>query len=250
MLRVLLTGLIAASAWNGATAADIDHARQYEACMALAEREPDDAFSSALTWRDVGGGDAADHCIAKALFFLKQYSEAARRFEELAQKVVAEPEFKAALLGHAAQGWLLDGNPEHADDVLSAAIELRPGNTDLLIDRGLARADMHRYKAAVEDFSRAIALDNRLSEAFAFRASAYRYLDDLNAARADIERALTIDPDNMQALLERGIIRRLMGDDAGAREDWILVLRLAPATPTAKSAQANLQILDSGVPSE
>ncbi len=250
MLKRLLTALIVPLAWNAAAAEEIDHARQYEACMALAEREPDDAFDSALAWREMGGGDAADHCMAKALLYLKQYGEAARRFEDLAQRVVAVPEFKAALLGQAAQGWMLEGNPERADDVLTVAIELRPGNTDLLIDRGLARAEMHRYQSAIEDFSRAIAQNPRLSDAFAFRASAYRYLDKLGAALADAEQALTINPDNREALLERGNIRRLKGDEAGARADWLLVLQLAPSTPAAQSAQANLQILDSGVPRE
>jgi tetratricopeptide (TPR) repeat protein len=246
MLKALCIGAIGLLAVAGAVAEEIDHARQYEACMALADREPDDAFDAALAWRDMGGGDAADHCMAKALLFLGQHAEAAQRFEDLAQHIKAEPEFKAALFGHAAQGWMLDGNPERAEDVLTAALELSPNNVGLLVDRGLARAETHRYQAAEDDFSAAIEIDGRRAEAFAFRAAARRYLDKLDDSLADAEQALLIDPDNAAAVLERGMIRRLSGDDDGARQDWLLVIDMAPGTQTASTAQVNLQIMDSG----
>ncbi|MBL6929343.1 MAG: hypothetical protein ISR44_09240 [Rhodospirillales bacterium] len=230
-----------------AKASEIDHVRQYQACMALAEREADDAFDAALVWRELGGGDAADHCIAKALLYLKQYAESAARFEALAQKVVAEPGFKADLLGHAAQGWLLADDPERADDVLSAALGLKPDDTDLLVDRGLARAEMHRYAAAETDFTHAIGINPRRAEAFVFRAAARRYMDDLNNAAADTEQALLIDPENPLALLERGIIRRLSGNDEGAREDWLLVIEVSPDTQASRTAQTNLQKMDAGL---
>lgn len=229
-------------------AEEIDHARQYEACMALAEREADDAFDSALAWRELGGGDAADHCIAKALLYLKQYAESATRFEALAQKIVAEPAFKADLLGHSAQGWLLADDPERADDVLTAALGLKPDDPDLWVDRGLARAAMRRYSAAIADLSRAIEIDPRRTEAYTFRAAARRYMDDLDPAIADAEQALVIDPENPHALLERGIIRRLKGDDGGAREDWMLVIEVSPGTQAARTAQTNLQKMDAGTP--
>ena len=45
-------------------------------------------------------------------------------------------------------------------------------------------------------------------------------------------------------LLERGNIRRLTGDDAGARGDWLRVVMEAPGTLAAQSAQTNLERLD------
>jgi hypothetical protein len=41
-------------------------------------------------------------------------------------------------------------------------------------------------------------------------------------------------------LLERGNLRSLKSDDAGAKADWQQVLRLGPGTPAAASAQKNL----------
>lgn len=118
---VLATALAAAPA----PAAEIDNAAQYRACMALAAQDPEQALEKAMAWRDTGGGDAARHCVAKALMGLGQYDEAARRFEALAQDIKAEPAFKARILGHAAQAWLMDGSAERAQGVLAAALRLQ-----------------------------------------------------------------------------------------------------------------------------
>ncbi len=76
------------------------------------------------------------------------------------------------------------------------------------------------------------------------RASAYRYLDALELARDDIDRALARGPDNPDGLLERGILRRLAGDAPGARDDWLRAIALAEGTPVADSARADLERLD------
>lgn len=242
----LLGGLAVLTALSGASAAEIDRVNQYRSCMALAEQQPKQAFEDALAWQGLGGGDAAEHCAAKALLFLGQYGEAAQRFEDLAQRIKAGPDTKAALLGQAAQGWMLANKAERADDVLTAALGLRPEDAGLLVDRGLARAQMKRYGKAVEDFSAAIAVEPRRAEAYAFRAAAYRYLEKLDLAAADAEMALRIEPENPEALLERGFIHRLRGDNAGARSDWMLVIEVAPGTPAARTAQDNIQIMDAG----
>ena len=239
-----LAGGYLAVAPAAAPAAEIDHAREYSACMTLVQRDAEEAFESALAWRDMGGGDAASHCIAAALLGLKQYAEAARRFETLARKVKAKPRFKAQLLAHAAQAWLLDDKPGRADSVLTAALKLNPDAADLLIDRAVARAAMKLYREAVEDLDRAVELEPGRADAFVFRASAYRYLDSLELAAADAERALALDADHPEGLLERGIVRRLKGDDDGARRDWLTVLTIAPGTSAARAARANLEKMD------
>lgn len=226
------------------TAEERNNARRYAACMAQAENAPGDAFDTALAWRDMGGGDAAEHCMAKALFYLKQYPEAAQRFEDLARKVNEGPGFKAALLDQAAQAWQLADNAQRAEQVLTVALKLAPDALDLLIDRGRARADLSWYKAAVTDFSRAIELYPRSVTAYTYRAAAYRYLNDLKAAMADAEKALELDSEDPDALLERGILRRLAGDEAGARADWMLAIEVAPDTPVARTARANLQRME------
>ena len=241
---IVFTALAAAHAAAAAPAAEIDHADEYGACMDLASRDPEEAFDKALAWRDLGGGNAARHCVAKALMGLGQYDEAARRFEALAQGIKAEPAFKAQILGHAAQAWLMDGETERAREVLAAALKLKPGDIDLLVDRAVVLATQGKYQDAIKDLDRAIAGAPFRAEVLVFRASARRRLGDLESAETDVARALALDVNHPDGLLERGILRRLRGDDDGARRDWLKVLGLVADGPLAEAARANIEKMD------
>ncbi len=248
LARPLAALALAALPVVSAAATEIDHARAYATCMALAQRDPEEAFESALAWRDMGGGDAARHCAATALIGLGLYEEAAGRLETLAREIKAEPGFKAEILAHAGQAWLLGGNPQRAYAVLSAALKLRPDDAGLLVDRATVLAASGDYRNAVADLDHAIERDPARADAFVFRASAHRFLDHLERAEADAERALALDPRHAEGLLEHGIIRRLRGDDAGARRDWLELLRTAPGTPAAEAARTNLARMDVAEP--
>ena len=240
---IYIFGCVTATAGT-ATAADADSRRQYDACMALARDNPEQGFDRAITWRGLGGGDAAEHCAAAALIGLGQYANAATRLEALAAKSKHIPQVKAGLLAHAAQAWLLGGKSQRAEGVLTAALKLTPDDAALLVDRAEAKAGQKNYQGAVDDLTEAIRRDNRRPDSFVFRATAYRFLDRLELADADVEKALVLEPGHVEGLLERGILRRLKGDDAGARQDWLQVLRLAPKSPAADAARANLEAMD------
>jgi tetratricopeptide (TPR) repeat protein len=79
-----------------------------------------------------------------------------------------------------------------------------------------------------------------------FRAAAWRQLDRAEPARRDIERALELDPENAEALLERGILRQLAGDTEGARIDWERAIELAPHSAIADLALQNLALNEAG----
>jgi regulator of sirC expression with transglutaminase-like and TPR domain len=222
----------------------IDHAYQYQACMTLAREAPQEAFETALTWRGLGGGDAAEHCVAVALIGLGQHTKAAARLEALARKTKQGAAIKAGLLAHAAQAWILAGRAMRAESVLTAALKLTPSDSALMVDRAQARAGYRDYAGAVEDLSRAIELGGGAADAFVFRASAYRHLDRLELALADIEKALAFRPTHPEGLLERGILRRLREDNDGARQDWLVILRTAPGSPAADAARRNLESMD------
>ena len=61
-----------------------------------------------------------------------------------------------------------------------------------------------------------------------------------------LDRALAADPEDPEALLERGVLRQRRGDPAGARADWERAVELAPDTPAGELAQQNLALLDAG----
>ena len=241
-----LFGALLGLSWAlDAGAAELDHAREYEACMTLARDDPEEAFESALAWEVLGGMEAARHCAAVALIGLGHHREAASRLEALVDDLRrSRPDLRVEVLAQAGQAWLLAGETERAYAVQSAALQLDPRNVELLVDRGVTLATAENYRAALDDLSAAANLAPDRPDILVYRASAQRYLGALPQALADVEWALALQPDNPDGLLERGNLRRLQGDAAGARADWLRVLDLAAATPAGDAARANLEALD------
>ncbi len=218
--------LCAAAIPAGAQGSTIDHAHQYAACMTLARATPKDGFEKAL----VGRG---------------QYEEAAVRLERLAQEATAATaKLRPDLLAQSGQAWLMAGEYMRAHAVQSAALKLAPDNVELLIDRSITLASAANYWEAVDDLSQALDLAPERADVRILRASAYRYLDAIPLAQADIDLALARDPDNPFGILERGILRRFAGDNAGARADWLRVLSLAPDGLAGDAARAYLEKMD------
>lgn len=228
-------------------AAELNHSREYARCMGLAPSDPNDAFEMATAWKSMGGGDAAEHCAAVALYYSGKPEYAARRLEVLAETIIATPEFKGEILGQAGRAWLSHGNAARAEATLTEAAKFLRGRPGILVDRSEARAELGDYKGAVEDLTNAISADASRADAFAFRASAYRYLDELGKARADIEAALILKPDAPEALLERGILFRLADNKDAARADWLKVLELDPDGEAGRLARANIEKMDVNV---
>ena len=233
----LFGALLGLSCGLGAEAAELDHAQEYEACMTLARDDPEEVFETALAWEALGGAEAARHCAAVALIGLGHHAEAAARLEALADDLRrSRPDLIVGVLAQAGQAWLLAGETERAYAVQTAALELEPGNVELLVDRGVTLATAENYRAALDDLSAAANLASDRPDILVYRASAQRYLGALPRAMADVEWALALQPDNPDGLLERGNLRRLQGDAAGARADWLRVLDLAAASPAGDAA--------------
>ncbi|HWK44807.1 MAG TPA: hypothetical protein VNT30_08790 [Stellaceae bacterium] len=220
-------------------------AKTYEQCMALARTDPQTGFETGSQWRDQGGGNPAKHCVAVALVNLKQYGEGAARLEQLARDLgTTAPALRGDVLDQAGQAWNLAGEPTHAQATLTQALALQPGNPDILIDRAIVRAGLKQYRQAIDDLNAAIDHDHNRADAFVYRATAYRFLDQLKPAEADAELAVALGPTLPEAWLERGNIRRLLHKDLGARTDWLRVLSLTPDGPVADAARDNIAKLD------
>jgi tetratricopeptide (TPR) repeat protein len=232
--------LILGAAPAGAQRAD-DMTIVHDHCIAFVHQHPKEGLEKAKQWREQGGGFLADHCIATALFDLKDYAGAGKRFEALATAMMGMPAVqRAATLDQAGQAWLSADDFAHAKADFDAAIAFNGEAPELLVDRASAYAGMKQYWEAIDDLNRAIDLAPRSAEAYIFRASAYRSVEELDLALEDAERGLALAPDNVLGLLERGNVRRLKGDVAGARADWLRVTQLGANTPAGKAAQANL----------
>ena len=219
----------------------IDHNREFQACLTLAEKHPAEALESAQTWLNHGGGDHARLCQALALFHKGDFTAAGTRLEELAPVLGKDdPKAGASILGRAGWAWLRAGDNARAERAYSRALALQPAAVDLLIDRAIARAEAERFWDAVADLDAALAKDPRRPEAYLYRAAAHKALANNRQAFADIDRALELRPGDPDALLLRANIKAQAGNLAGAREDWGQIVRNAPDSAAARTAQANL----------
>ncbi len=218
---------------------------RYEQCLQLAEKKPDDAFESAMQWRDTTGSNAAKHCVAAALFYLGQPAVAADRLEALALEMkAAPPDLRARILSQAGTAWSVADQPERANAAITTAIHMAPNLPDLYVDRSMVLAQAKNYWEAIDDLNKALDLQPGYGIALAFRAAAYRYVDSLELAEQDANEAVRVAPEIPEGWLERGIIRRLKGDLKGARADWLQVLVRDPEGPAGDTARANIERLE------
>jgi tetratricopeptide (TPR) repeat protein len=226
-------------------ATSLEEVAAYQRCVAEAEKDPAEGFEQALAWRDAGGGNAARHCVAVALFHLGQPAPAAVRLEQLAESARAVPPVvRARVLAQAGDLWLLSGDLERAHAALTTALQLAPDQPDLYVDRAATLAAARNYWEAIDDLNKALDIEPRYGVAFAFRAAAYRFVDSLDLAADDAEQAVRLAPDLPEGWLERGILKRLRGDAAGARADWLRVLMLDPDGAAGDAARANIERLE------
>ncbi len=218
----------------------------YEQCLAALSEDPEHARTMADTWQTEGGGDGAVHCQGLALIATGEPEAGAARLEALARGSLAPPLARAAVLGQAAQARLMAAQPDRSVEDATQALKLAPENTDLLMTRAMAAAELDRLDAAIADLNRVIALEPDRADALVMRAGTLRQQDRLNPAMEDVQRALALDPDEAEALLERGIIRQRLGDIVGARADWQRARAADPNSTTADLAEQNLALLDAG----
>ena len=95
----------------------------------------------------------------------------------------------------------------------------------LYYDRANAHYAKGNMKAAVEDYTAAIAFDPEFAEAYNRRAQARSALGDLEGALGDLKKAIEIDPQFVEARGNLGNLRLTMGDYDAALEDLEQSLR-------------------------
>ena len=220
----------------------------YDRCLSLLRDDPDEAMRFAQAWDATGGGDGARHCIALAMLGVGEPDRAAERLERLGASSRAAGVARAAVFGQASQAWMMAGDPNRAFAAVTIALTLAPQDVELLVDRSVVLASMQRYRESIEDLDSALALEPERAEAWVLRAAALRHLERVDQAFVAVERAMVLAPENAEALLERGILRQLRGDAAGARNDWQRAIQLAPDTMAADLAAQNIQLNELGPP--
>jgi len=220
-------------------------AKKYQDCMKLAQKTPKLALKQAMEWEKAGGGDAARHCVANAYMGLKQYDDAAMELERIAQTM---PQVKAPMMAQlfaqAAQAWMAMNQPERALNDVNQGLKLNKNSVDLLVFRAIIYGNQEKYFEALDDLNAAYDLTSDRATILILRATAYRKLEQPDLAKDNIEMALKADPNDPDALLERGAQRAAAGDRDGARGDWLKLIEIAPDSPAAQDARDGLADLD------
>lgn len=220
-----------------------DHLRRYSECMNLARNDALKALPAAEKWHAQGGGFAARHCVATAMFGVSRYLQAAAQFEAIARDMGKDrPGLRAELWAQAGQAFMEAGAADKAAEAQSRALELKNNDADLWVDRGLSYAAMLAWPRAISDFDRALGLRSDDVEILVLRAAAWRNAGNPARALDDASRALRIAPDHSEALLERGFANLARGDRSRASSDFSMVLRLVPpGSSAARRAESGLR---------
>jgi len=192
--------------------------RKYQDCMSQAQSAPKQALKQAMAWEKEGGGDAARHCVASSYMGLKQYDDAAMELERIAETM---PQVKAPIMaqlfGQAAQAWMQMDKPDRALADINQGLKVAKNNVDLLVFRATIYGNEEKYFEALDDLNAAYDLTSDRGTILVMRATAYRKLQQPDLAKDNIDLALKADPNDPDALLERGTQRAETGDKDGAR---------------------------------
>jgi tetratricopeptide (TPR) repeat protein len=248
-MRRFLAAAVALCWCAAAQAQSPAEADRYAACMELARAAPADGLREANAWLGEKETVPGRHCRAAALSGLGRTQDAADALQELGANLEKDdPAMAAGLYRQAAMVQLEAGRLDEAEELQERGLKLAPDSVELLMDRALLLGAREDFDAALKVLDHARALAPARADLLVLTASAHRLLGQTDRAEESVAAALSLEPDNPAALLERGIMRRLDGDKEGARADWERVRALAPASPEAETAAANLKLLEAPAP--
>lgn len=121
-----------------------------------------------------------------------------------------------------------EGNKQKALHFYNTSIEMDPANFRTITSRGLLRADLKDHAGAIEDFSRAIAIQKEYRIYFN-RANSRMALGQMKEAVADFDSSLAMNPAFTEPYNLRGSAKMLLKDHEGALKDFAKALQYSPA---------------------
>lgn len=223
------------------------------ACLALIQTDPASAVEQAEVWRDGAAGSARTepgHCLGVALTRLGQFAEAEAALLAARDDTAANERANKARLGTmAANAALAAGSPDRALAALDIAHgdALGAGNANLAgeisIDRARALVALKRENDAAAALAEARSAAPENAAGWLLSATLARRQGKLVEAQAQIETAAQLLPIDPEIGLEAGVIAALSGRDEAARRSFQSVVRAAPDSPAAKTAQGYLDQL-------
>jgi tetratricopeptide (TPR) repeat protein len=221
--------------------------KRYDGCIRAIPTDAKSAEEFAVQWQAKGGGLPARHCQALAQLERGNNAAAAQTLAKAAQAAEAQKSPQAAdFWGQAGNAALLAGDATgavgHFNSAVVAAGEFAPIRTaNLLIDRARAQVELANLAAARADLDRATGLAPNEPAGWLLSAALARRQQDLPRAKADIARAAALAPADPDILFEQGAVLAADGDLPGARAQWEQLAKTAPGTAAAALAARALQ---------
>lgn len=115
-----------------------------------------------------------------------------------------------------------------ADSCYTEALKYDAGNAEYHLERAQARGAMSRYAQALADYDRVIEMIPQHYVAHYNRGLIRKLVGDDNRAIEDFDFIIATEPDNVLAIYNRAELRQLVGDYSGAAADYSVLLRLYP----------------------
>lgn len=223
-------------------------------CLDLAMLRPADGIEVAEIWlaeaKSMSDRAAAKQCKALALTRIESWSEAGALLLSARDDTPAHEARERARLGAmGGNALIVSGDLPGALAALDAARadanqagDVKLGGV-IQIDRARALVGLDRADDAAAALKEARELMPDSAQAWLLSATLSRRMGNLAQAQAQIELAAELLPIDPEIGLEAGIIAVLSGRDEAARKSWQSVLKAAPGSPAARTAQGYLDQL-------
>jgi tetratricopeptide (TPR) repeat protein len=245
MLPLLILALQTAPVQT-APAAPQKEPPRFTQCMDLATGDPAKALADAVQWRSEGGGVMARQCMGVAYANQGKWAAAAGTFEDAAHEAETAKDPRAPQYwASAGNAWIAAQEPAKARAAIDAALAT---GTLAGLDLGEAHLDRARAMVASGDMEAARSdIDKALTYAasdpltWLLSATLARRAGDLPRAANDITEALQRSGDDPSVQLEAGNIAAASGNEADARTAWNRAIELAPGTAIAGAARKALE---------
>jgi tetratricopeptide (TPR) repeat protein len=156
----------------------------------------------------------------------KQYTDALKTFTEI---LSLQPAQEEALSGTVVAYTHLDRLKE-VQEIIGNAIKAKPNNAEVLVISAKVYGIMNQFDAAIKEFEKAIpfASDSLKSTIYSNISSVKIQQDDLENAKADALKAITLNDKNETAYVNLGYIQYQLKDFRGALDSYSLAITINP----------------------